>query len=66
VNGSLAATHASCTATSVITVAQNLYVGKMDATGSSFAWNGRLDEFALYASALSSTRVSAHYAAGTV
>jgi hypothetical protein len=65
VNGSLVATHASCTATALITVSQALYVGKMDASGSSFAWNGQLDEFALYTSALSSTRVAAHYAAGT-
>lgn len=41
------------------------YIGATDGNGSN-KWFGQIDEIALYATALSAARVSAHYAAGTL
>jgi RHS repeat-associated protein len=63
VDGSLQAT--TTTSGSLQYSTQKLQIGRFDATGGTYL-NGTLDEVAVYSTALSSTRVTAHHDAGSV
>lgn len=65
VNGALQyTTGAKTTAMGLINIGKNFKIGRGTDAGSDY-FNGKVDEVALYATALSSTRISAHYKAGT-
>lgn len=61
VNGTLAALAVQDTTSGAVTI-NKVGVGSFTASG---ALRGLIDEFAVYETALSSTRIAAHYAAGT-
>lgn len=65
-NGVQTATNTNFSPSGVYTVDRaTIGVRAGSGLGSGTAWDGRLDEVAVYATALSAARIAAHYAAGT-